>query len=74
MVKEAIDMFIEGELWDKAKKCASDMAPRYVNLYRLSTNIYIYWASRYQVICVIDCILVILIIDQSMVCVRIDLF
>ncbi|CAB4017982.1 intraflagellar transport 172 homolog [Paramuricea clavata] len=27
MVKEAIDMFIEGELWTKAKKCAADMAP-----------------------------------------------
>jgi hypothetical protein len=30
MVKEAIDMFIEGELWTKAKKCAADMAPKYV--------------------------------------------
>ena len=28
MVKEAIDMFIVGELWAKAKKCAADMAPK----------------------------------------------
>ena len=30
MVKEAIDMFIDGELWAKAKKCAADMAPKLV--------------------------------------------
>ncbi|XP_048583111.1 intraflagellar transport protein 172 homolog [Nematostella vectensis] len=29
MIKEAIDMYIEGELWPKAKRCAAEMAPRY---------------------------------------------
>ena len=38
MVKEAIDMFIEGELWTKAKKCAADMAPKYV-LVRVSNQV-----------------------------------
>jgi len=29
MVKEAIDVYIQGELWPKAKRCASEMAPKY---------------------------------------------
>ena len=32
MVKEAIDVYIQGELWPKAKRCAAEMAPKYVNL------------------------------------------
>ena len=31
MVKEAIDVYIQGELWPKAKRCAAEMAPKYVN-------------------------------------------
>ena len=27
MVKEAIDVYIQGELWPKAKRCAAEMAP-----------------------------------------------
>lgn len=30
MIKDAIDMYIEGELWPKAKQCAAEMAPRLV--------------------------------------------
>lgn len=30
MVKEAIDVYIQGELWPKAKRCAAEMAPKYV--------------------------------------------
>ncbi|XP_074628986.1 intraflagellar transport protein 172 homolog isoform X2 [Acropora palmata] len=29
MVKEAIDVYIQGELWPKAKRCAAEMAPKY---------------------------------------------
>lgn len=32
MVKEAIDVYIQGELWPKAKRCAAEMAPKYVNV------------------------------------------
>lgn len=32
MVKEAIDVFIQGELWPKAKRCAAEMAPKYVTI------------------------------------------
>ena len=28
MVKEAIDVYIQGELWPKAKRCAAEMAPK----------------------------------------------
>ena len=36
MVKEAIDVYIQGELWPKAKRCAAEMAPKYVNILILS--------------------------------------
>lgn len=36
MVKEAIDVYIQGELWPKAKRCAAEMAPKYVALLILS--------------------------------------
>ncbi|XP_067026551.1 intraflagellar transport protein 172 homolog [Acropora muricata] len=29
MVKEAIDVYIQGELWPKAERCAAEMAPKY---------------------------------------------
>ena len=29
MVKEAIDAYMQGELWPKAKRCAAEMEPRY---------------------------------------------
>lgn len=32
MVKEAIDVYIQGELWPKAKRCAAEMAPKYVTI------------------------------------------
>ena len=36
MVKEAIDVYIQGELWPKAKRCAAEMAPKYVTILILS--------------------------------------
>jgi intraflagellar transport protein 172 len=30
LIKEAIDMFINGEEWNKAKKVAKELEPRYV--------------------------------------------
>ena len=35
MVKEAIDVYIQGELWPKAKRCAAEMAPKWVNWFSL---------------------------------------
>ena len=34
MVKEAIDVYIQGELWPKAKRCAAEMAPKWVYFFK----------------------------------------
>ena len=42
MVKEAIDVYIQGELWPKAKRCAAEMAPKYVNCVLLQLTFWLF--------------------------------